>query len=125
MKFTLESKLAASVRRVSATEIMVGNEVWTRPVALTESGVIPDWCPAPVESLSIEDLAPLMAAAPELIIVGTGEKQVLPNRELMFAMARRGVGLEMMDTAAAARTFNVLLSEGRSVAAALYVAASV
>jgi uncharacterized protein len=85
--------------------------------------VIPDWRPAPVESLSIDDLAPLIAAQPELIIVGTGEKQVLPNRDLMFAMARRGVGLEMMDTAAAARTFNVLLSEGRSVAAALYVAA--
>jgi uncharacterized protein len=123
MKFTLETKLAASVRRVTATEIMIGNKVWTRPVALTESGVIPDWRPAPVESLSIDDLAPLIAAQPELIIVGTGEKQVLPNRDLMFAMARRGVGLEMMDTAAAARTFNVLLSEGRSVAAALYVAA--
>ncbi|MDH4124583.1 MAG: MTH938/NDUFAF3 family protein [Gammaproteobacteria bacterium] len=121
MKFTLESKSAASVRRVSATEIMVGNQVWTRPVALTESGVMPDWRPVPVEQLSIDDLAPLIAAGPELIIVGTGEKQVLPNRELMFAMARRGIGLEMMDTAAAARTFNVLLGEGRSVAAALYL----
>ncbi|MDA0705325.1 MAG: MTH938/NDUFAF3 family protein [Proteobacteria bacterium] len=122
MKFTLESKLAASVRRVSATEIMVGNEVWTRPVGLTGAGVIPDWTPAPAEQLSIGDLEPLIATGPELIIVGTGEKQVLPNRELMFAMARRGVGLEMMDTAAAARTFNVLLGEGRSVAAVLYVA---
>lgn len=124
MKFIRESKLASSVRRVTATEIMVGNEVWTRPIALTESGLIPDWHPAPVDRLSIDDLEPLIAAGPELIIVGTGEKQILPNRDLMFAMARRGVGLEMMDTAAAARTFNVLLGEGRSVAAALYVAAS-
>lgn len=122
MKFTLESQLAASVRRVTATEIMVGNEVWTRPVALTEAGVIPDWRPAPVDRLSIDDLAPLIATGPELIIVGTGETQVLPNRDLMFAMARSGVGLEMMHTAAAARTFNVLLSEGRPVAAALYIA---
>ena len=124
MKFTLESRLATSVRRVTATEITVGNEVWTRPVALTESGVISDWHPAAVENLSIDDLEPLIATGPELIIVGTGESQVLPNRDLMFAMARRGVGLEMMDTAAAARTYNVLLSEGRSVAAVLYVAAS-
>jgi uncharacterized protein len=77
-----------------------------------------------VERLSIDDLEPLIATKPELIIVGTGAKQVLPNRELMFAMARSGVGLEMMDTAAAARTFNVLLSEGRSVAAALYIAST-
>jgi uncharacterized protein len=122
MKFTLESQLAASIRRVTATEITVGKEVWTRPVALTADGVIPDWSPAPVERLSIDDLEPLIATKPELIIVGTGARQVLPNRELMFAMARSGVGLEMMDTAAAARTFNVLLSEGRSVAAVLYVA---
>jgi uncharacterized protein len=44
----------------------------------------------------------------------------MPNRDLMFAMARSGVGLEFMDTPAGARTFNVLLGEGRSLAAILY-----
>lgn len=82
---------------------------------------MPDWLPVPVEQLSIDDLAPVIATGAELIVVGTGSKQILPNRDLMFAMARQGVGLEMMDTPAAARTFNVLLSEGRSVAAVLYI----
>ena len=113
MKFTLESPSAVNVRSVSDTEILIGNDVWTEPVALTPAGVFADWVPPPVETLSAEDLAPLIATGPELIVVGTGRYHVLPNRELMFAMA----------TPAAARTFNVLLNEGRSVAAVLYVSA--
>jgi uncharacterized protein len=61
-----------------------------------------------------------METNPELIILGTGPTNVFPPRELVFALARRGIGLECMDTAAAARTFNVLSGEGRSVAAVLY-----
>ncbi len=123
MKFTLESPSAVNVRSVSDTEILIGNDVWTEPVALTPAGVFADWVPPPVETLSAEDLAPLIATGPELIVVGTGRYYVLPNRTLMFAMARQGIGLEVMDTPAAARTFNVLLNEGRSVAAVLYVSA--
>ncbi len=75
----------------------------------------------PVESLTIEDLAILIETGPELIVLGTGNRQLLPDRDLMFAMARRGIGLEVMDTPAAARTFNVLVGEGRSVAAVLFL----
>lgn len=112
------------MRKVSAGEIRIGNDVYTNPVAITPDGVLADWTPAAVETLSYADLAAVIATAPALIIVGTGSKQILPNRELMFAMARAGIGLECMDTAAAARTFNVLLSEGRPVAAVLYMADS-
>ena len=75
----------------------------------------------PVESLTVDDLAILIETGPELILLGTGNRQLLPNRDLMFAMARRGIGLEVMDTPAAARTFNVLVGEGRSVAAVLFL----
>ena len=54
-------------------------------------------------------------------MLGTGASNVFPPRELVFAMARRQVGFETMDTAAAARTFNVLAGEGRRVAALLYI----
>jgi len=75
----------------------------------------------PVESLTVDDLALLIETRPELILLGTGNKQLLPDRDLMFAMARRGIGFEVMDTPAAARTFNVLVGEGRSVAAVLFL----
>lgn len=121
MKFTLESPSTVSVRKVSAGQVLIGDDVWTTPVAITPDGVLADWIPTPIEALSFADLTSIVDAAPALIIVGTGSAQILPNRELVFAMARAGVGLEFMDTGAAARTFNVLLSEGRSVAAVLYM----
>ena len=124
MKFTLESPLLTTVRQVSDTGILIGDQTYPGPVALTSAGVIDDWPAVPVESLRVDDLATLLATGPELIVVGTGSRQLLPDRELMFAMARIGVGLEVMDTRAAARTFNVLISEDRSVAAVLYPASA-
>ncbi len=74
-----------------------------------------------MSDLDDSDFAELLAGDPEIVVIGTGATQVFPARELMFAFARRGVGLEFMDTAAAARTFNVLAGEGRKIAAVLYV----
>jgi uncharacterized protein len=54
-----------------------------------------------------------------MLILGTGWRQCLPPRDLMFGLARRGIGLEMMDTPAACRTFNILIAEGRRPAAIL------
>lgn len=120
MKFTLESSSAVSVRSVANGQIVIGDQIWQQAIALTADGVIADWPVVPVEDLSIDALGLLLDLQPELIVVGTGSRQLLPHRELMFAMARATVGLEVMDTPAAARTFNVLISEGRSVAAVLY-----
>jgi uncharacterized protein len=121
LKFTLESPPAVTIRSTSDREIRIGKQVWSQPIALTPAGVLEEWVAVPVESLTIDDLAVLIDTGPELIVLGTGDQQLLPDRELMFAMARRGIGLEVMDTPAAARTFNVLVSEGRSVAAVLFL----
>ena len=120
MKFTLENIAAVSVRSVANGQFSIGDDKLSGTVALSTDGVIDDWPEVAVADLGIEALAPLLALQPELIVVGTGSRQELPGRDLIFAMARANVGLEMMDTAAAARTFNVLISEGRSVAAVLY-----
>ena len=120
MKFTLESVAAASVRSVADGQFVIGERIWKEAIALTPDGVYEDWPAVPVNDLSTDALQPLLELQPELIVVGTGSQQVLPDRELMFAMARANIGLEVMDTPAAARTFNVLIGEGRSVAAVLY-----
>jgi len=120
LKFTLESVAAASVRSVANGQFKIGDQTLSEAVALTTAGVFADWPVVPVDELSIDALRPLLDLQPELIVVGTGSQQRLPDRQLMFAMARANTGLEVMDTPAAARTFNVLLGEGRSVAAVLY-----
>ena len=121
MKFTREAPTALSIRKVTAEEIQIGSERWSQTVALTADGVIDDWRDKPVAALSHEDFAPLLARKPELIVLGTGRNHVIPPRELVFSMARSGTGFEVMQTSAAARTFNVLAGEGRRLAAVLYL----
>jgi uncharacterized protein len=120
LKITQELPSTITIRNVSDQEIRIGNESYRQTIALTTDTIIEDWPSKPVVDLREADFDLLTETNPELIILGTGPTNVFPPRELVFALARRGVGLECMDTAAAARTFNVLSGEGRSVAAVLY-----
>ena len=121
MKFTREISSAATIRRVSGNAIVVNNERYTRTIALTPDGLVEGFTPPPLGDLAVAHFEVLLEHDPELVLLGTGEQAVFPPRELTFAFARRGVGLEVMDTAAAARTFNVLAGEGRRLAAVLYL----
>ena len=72
--------------------------------------------------LSVETLAPVLKAGPavsELLVLGMGASNALPPREVRQAFLTAGLGLEFLDTPAAARLYNLLTSEGRRVAAAL------
>jgi uncharacterized protein len=120
LKFTRESSTTLSIRSVGGDGIRIDDQLWSETVALTPQQVVDGWRNVPLAELVEDDFATLMEHAPELIIVGTGATNIFPPRELTFAFARRGVGFEVMDTAAAARTFNVLAGEGRQVAALLY-----
>jgi len=76
------------------------------------------WPVASFEALRAEDFEALLAHAPELVLLGTGRRQRFPPPRLTLALARARVGFEAMDTAAACRTYNILMSEGRRVLAA-------
>ena len=121
MKFTRENSSVATIRQVSGGAIVVGKERYTESVALTPDGLVAGFVPPPLEDLAMSHFEVLLADEPELLILGTGQRTVFPPRELTFAFARRRIGLEVMDTAAAARTFNVLAGEGRRLAAVLYL----
>ena len=68
-------------------------------------------------SLAVGDLEPLLALQPEVILLGSGAAQVFPPAATLAACLGRGIGIEVMTNAAAARTFNVLAGEGRRVVA--------
>ena len=78
------------------------------------------WSPPPLDALTPDDLAPLLAAAPEFILLGTGADLSRPPRALIAWLEERGIGIEPMDSRAAARAWGVLRNEGRQIAAALY-----
>lgn len=80
------------------------------------------WSPPPIEALDEAALAPLIALdpPPEFILIGTGADLILPPRPLVAALEARGIGVEAMDSRAAARAWSVLRREGRWIAGALW-----
>jgi uncharacterized protein len=91
----------------------------TSPLLLLPEGDIPSWDAPGFEQLSIEHFLPLQSYRPEIILLGSGMRQQFPHPRLIAALAQAGMGLEVMDTPAACRTYNILVAEGRKVAAAL------
>ena len=121
MKFTREITTTLMVRSVSDREIRIGDVCYAHTIAVTTDTIIDDWPNTKVVDLTESDFSALLDTQPEVIVLGTGVTNIFPPRELVFAMARRGVGFEVMDTRAAARTFNVLAGEDRQVVALLYL----
>ena len=121
MKFAREMTSAVSIRSVSDNAIRIGDAIYRKTVALTTAEVVGDWTGGAVGELTAADFAELIGQEPEIVLLGTGRDSLFAPRDVMFAMARRGIGFEVMNTAAAARTFNVLAGEGRKVAAVLYL----
>lgn len=80
------------------------------------------WSPPPLAELSLDALAPLLALdpLPEFVILGTGSRMLRPAPALVAALEAKGVGVEAMDSRAAARAWGVLRAELRWIAAALY-----
>jgi uncharacterized protein len=80
------------------------------------------WTPPPLAELTLEALAPVLGLdpAPEFIILGTGTRMLRPAPALVGALEARGIGVEAMDSRAAARAWGVLRAELRWIAGALY-----
>lgn len=108
-----------SIRSVSAEGIRIADRTYTGPLILSASELLTDWQVSGPDDLTEEHLEPVFDLEPEVVLVGTGSVQVFPKPELLVCFYRRGIGVEFMTTQAACRTFNVLVSEHRNVAAAL------
>jgi uncharacterized protein len=107
------------VRAYSAAEIVVGERIIRSSVVVTARELIADWPPRSLAALTEMHLAAVFALQPEVVLLGTGARQRFPEARILAVAAHAGIGIEVMDTAAACRTYNVLLAEERRVAAAL------
>ena len=88
---------------------------------VTPDQLIDGWAPGGFDALSEADFAALAALKPEVALFGSGAVMRFPHPRLTRALADAGIGLEVMDTPAACRTYNILAAEGRRVAAAILV----
>ncbi len=108
---------AYALRSADGRSAKVNQRVLGASFILSPNELIEDWPVRDALALVPADFSPLLALNPELILLGTGERQVFPSAAALAACLTRGVGIEVMTNAAAARTFNVLAGEGRRVVA--------
>jgi uncharacterized protein len=83
--------------------------------------LITAWPAASVEGLAADHMAAIVELKPEIVLLGTGSTFKFPDAALLAPLYKAGIGVEVMDTPAACRTYNILLGEGRNVVAALIV----
>jgi uncharacterized protein len=105
------------LRGADGAGALVNDRRLTVGFVLTPDTLVEDWPVTDIAAMMPDDLEPLFALGPELILLGCGERQRFPPAATMAACLSRGIGLETMVNAAAARTFNVLAGEGRRVVA--------
>ena len=79
-----------------------------------------DWQPRVFADLNPQHLETVFALQPEIILLGTGQEQQLPEKDVYLSLINSAIGFEIMNTQAACRTFTILTADNRKVAAALF-----
>lgn len=107
------------VKSVGENGIRIGERCYTRSLILRRDRVVDDWPPQSIEAFEERHFEVLLEMKPEVVLLGTGSRQRFLSPEQQMTFYRRQIGIEVMTTQAACRTFNVLASEHRDVVAAL------
>jgi len=120
MKIHLESGIGQNLIRAYAPgRITINEEVYTNSLIVTPHELVAAWPPACFADLLAGHFELITPLRPEVVILGTGARLQFPAPILTRSLVEAGIGLEVMDTGAACRTYNFLMSDGRRVAAAL------
>jgi|SRR5579859_321085 uncharacterized protein len=106
------------IRRVGPRSVLVVDRELTASFLLSPTQAVENWPVTAASQLDESHVDAVLELKPEVVLLGTGERQVFPTQAFMAGLLRKGVGVEVMDNAAAARTFDLLAGESRRVVAA-------
>ena len=110
------------IHSVSAGGIRVVDQVCTGSIIVSANRLIIDWPVTTPGEITDDHIGQILDLEPEIVLIGTGERQVFLEPEMLMHFYKQPVGVEIMSTRAACDTFNILVSEGRNVVAALMLA---
>jgi uncharacterized protein len=122
LKFHLATTSGNVVTGLGPGWVRIGAIEHRESLVLTPEAIATGWAPSGFDGLAEADFAHLLAYKPEVVLFGAGSAIRFPHPRLTRALTDARVGLEVMDTPAACRTFNILAAEGRGVVAALLLA---
>lgn len=109
------------IRAYELGRITVNETVYQHSLIISAEHLISDWRPQSLQELKPEHWQAALALKPEVILLGTGERFQMPAQHLLAPVYQQKLGVEIMDTRAACRTYMALIAEGRKVLAALLI----
>ena len=120
MEFSREVSDALTIHSFEPGRIRVGEDWHSGNLIICRDSIIAPWHVDDPAAITKATLQQALDLTPEILLIGTGRGYVMSDMRLIGELAQSGIGAEIMDTAAACRTYNVLVHEQRSVVAALY-----
>lgn len=109
------------IRAYDESTILIGDEKYSSSLIISTDSLLDNWTNKTLSELTYQDFASAEALEPDILLFGSGKNLVFPDFDIIRKLRAKGISLEVMDTAAACRTFNVLRSEDRHVVAVLMV----
>lgn len=102
--------------------VFINQQRFDKSLIVLPDQIIQDWEPTHVGGLALAHVEEIRALEPEILLLGTGRQVQFPSPEVLSPLINAQIGVEVMDIFATCRTYNILMAEGRHVAAALLMA---
>jgi uncharacterized protein len=122
MSLILDDNAASyQIRAYRPGQIQVNDQLLEHSIIIAPETLITPWKPQTLEELKREDLEAIIPLRPSILLIGTGHTLQFPDITIYGDLINYGIGVEIMNTYAACRTYNVLSAEGRNVVAAILI----
>jgi uncharacterized protein len=123
MKIEIDSENSASNKIISYSDdsFTLKNKLIKSNFVISKDNLIENWSVTSYQNLALQHMDPILEWQPEVILLGTGKESGFQNYELLSYITSKNIGLEIMDTGAACRSYNLLIDEGRNVVACLFL----
>ncbi len=116
-----KSRAQYHIRSYEPGQLRINDTHYSRSLIISPDDLIPDWPVRLVEDIEAPSLQVILEKKPQILILGTGDQLTFPRPAQLACLYQAGIGVEIMDTAAACRTYSVLVSEDRAVVGALII----
>ena len=122
MELTLDSNNNRyTISAYEPGKIKINDIDYTKSLILSPDHLIKNWAPSSPNEITVNMLSPILELKPDIVIIGTGELPFFPKQESLAFFYQHKIGIEVMTTQAACRTFTILSSEGRNVVTGLII----
>lgn len=123
MKIELDSENSAANKIISYSDdsFTLKNKLIKSNIVISKDKLIENWSIDSYKNLAMQHMDSIISWQPEIILLGTGNESGFQNFELLSYITSKQIGLEIMNTGAACRSYNLLIDEGRNVVACLFL----